>query len=340
MATYQIKALHPELTDEAWQELYSYRKQYADFKNDFVEYESWKSLKDQYLNYLNKGVGIFVLWKDGEEFGYLNFIPRKRKKEELIFLRYNLRQTYIDEDLLETILTIYLKYYTTSSHLVLSSTDAKNDYLEEILTLEISETRELFELEIEKVNKKVLLNWNNSYNEYKQEFEVTLVHEVPPDLLEEFCRVSSILINDVRDKSRLFENVVLPKEQLINRQDIYKKSGVVQFLFLIFAKQEKKLVGYTDLTIKPSLPRIATQNMTGVLEEYRGKGLGKLLKALMLDKLMERFPGLTYVQTGIHPNNERSQKLNRKLGFQEIGKYKEYILRKWDVVSYLNANGT
>lgn len=59
------------------------------------------------------------------------------------------------------------------------------------------------------------------------------------------------------------------------------------------------------------------QMLTGVRKDCRGRGLGKMLKALMLLDIRRKYPGVKYVSTGNADSNAPMMAINRKLGFKK-----------------------
>ncbi|MHA2365813.1 MAG: GNAT family N-acetyltransferase, partial [Candidatus Hodarchaeales archaeon] len=64
------------------------------------------------------------------------------------------------------------------------------------------------------------------------------------------------------------------------------------------------------------------QDLTGVKQEYRGRGLGKWLKSALLLRIRNEFPKVNIVTTGNATSNAPMLSINERLGFK---KYKESV---------------
>ena len=59
---------------------------------------------------------------------------------------------------------------------------------------------------------------------------------------------------------------------------------------VVFGESDGKISGITEIGFNPKTPYRLGQGTTGVQEQYRGRGLGKWLKADMLMLIRGKYP--------------------------------------------------
>lgn len=88
-------------------------------------------------------------------------------------------------------------------------------------------------------------------------------------------------------------------------------------IFLFVQESCGDIVGYTNISIQNSDLTFARQGMTAVKKECRGAGIGKLLKATMLQFLNDSHPEIVKVSTGNNDLNAPMVAINEMLGFSK-----------------------
>lgn len=91
--------------------------------------------------------------------------------------------------------------------------------------------------------------------------------------------------------------------------------GIDRWMLAVRERSSGRLAGYTAMFLNPTIPDLGQQGDTGVFPEYRGRGLGRWLKAAMILRLVDERPGVTRVRTGNAQTNAPMLKINYEMGF-------------------------
>jgi GNAT superfamily N-acetyltransferase len=79
-----------------------------------------------------------------------------------------------------------------------------------------------------------------------------------------------------------------------------------------------EVAGYTDLTLAPHAPRVASIGDTLVLPDHRGHRLGLALKVLLHQQVMALHPGVELIATGNANVNRWMNAVNEQLGYRPV----------------------
>lgn len=109
------------------------------------------------------------------------------------------------------------------------------------------------------------------------------------------------------------------------------------YAVLVAADDAGRVVGWSALNRFHDRKgyQFTTENSVYVAADQRGKGIGKLLLAPLIEAARQR--GCHAILAGIDATNEASLRLHARFGFQEVARLKEvgYKFERWLDVVYL-----
>ena len=191
------------------------------------------------------------------------------------------------------------------------------------------------QLRISELDTGLIANWLNRYQENITEFELGFWNGAYPE--EKIQDVAELyeLTNQQPFGNLEIEDMHITPEHLRQMEKNTFARGNQRWTFYVIDRTTGKFAGYTETVWNPNRPELLRQDMTGVFPQFRNKGLGRWLKASMLDKVLKERPQVKYVRTGNADTNASMLKINNELGFKpytaeilwqvELNKVRDYI---------------
>ncbi len=103
-------------------------------------------------------------------------------------------------------------------------------------------------------------------------------------------------------------------------------------------KSTGRFVGFTEVIWHPNRPDLLQQAATGVFPDYRNRGIGRWMKAAMLERVLGVHPEITRVRTGNADSNAAMLKINVELGFEPYIAHTIWQIELEQVEQYLQAH--
>jgi GNAT superfamily N-acetyltransferase len=149
---------------------------------------------------------------------------------------------------------------------------------------------------------------------------------IPEGDIKDFCRVYSETMAQ-QPFGEISMKIEITPEQVRLGEARALESGAEHTT--IYAKEaDGSVSGLTETQYMPELGHRVWQMLTGVRADCRGRGLGKLLKALMLLHIRETYPGVKYIVTGNADSNAPMMAINKALGFRKHRPVLIYTLKR------------
>ena len=137
----------------------------------------------------------------------------------------------------------------------------------------------------------------------------------PPELVERFAEVRNVM-NTAPTGEGYWEDAQWAPEAVRSIERSWVERGHEWWTLAARHDSTSDLVGYTQLLFRSDRPGLATQEDTAVDQAHRNRGLGRWLKAAMLQRLLAERPDVARVETENAGSNAPMLAINETLGFR------------------------
>jgi len=170
---------------------------------------------------------------------------------------------------------------------------------------------------LEEVDWELVNNWREEAKEKAPMVVLENYLIVPEKDITEICALETILEKQMPtlDGEEQWTDVYTPeKKREIER--LQQKKGYINYT-LISREYNGTISGMTEIRYsRTDRPERINQGLTGVLQEYRGRGIGKWLKAEMMVYIENHIPEARFIVTGNADHNAPMNSINERLGFK------------------------
>lgn len=192
----------------------------------------------------------------------------------------------------------------------------------------VASERSVNRLYLEDVNWKRMREWVELGKIKAHNVKIETFEDVPKNDLDEFCMVYTLTENQAPDyETGDYQALTITPESRRHAEKMHKDKGYI-WTTKISKEENGSISGLTEIYYNPDIPNMVEQELTGVLPEYRERGLGKWLKAAMVFYVKTQYPSITFIQSGNAKNNEVMNVINKRMGYKPVC---EQFLVKLDI---------
>ena len=158
----------------------------------------------------------------------------------------------------------------------------------------------------------------------------------PDDLLETYARAKAE-IRDTADSDLDPRPSSVDPQRLRESLTCLRRRGLRPYIVTAIHEKTGEVAGLTEVVVPAQHPARADQYDTIVVQDHRGYGIDRAIKARMLFELRLAEPKLSEVQTWNAQVNESMLKVNADLGFQPDRDWCEYGIDVAELVHRLDV---
>lgn len=169
------------------------------------------------------------------------------------------------------------------------------------------------QLELSSLDRAMVREWASIQTKgYRLEW---VDGDVPESLMQDVIVAYDTMNSAPRGDSAMQDWNTTP-EQIREFDRSRRATGRERRLVLAIHEETGETAGYTELLYDSKIPHVIWQSGTAVIPTHRGRGIGKWIKAAMLERATRDWPKATLVRTGNADVNAPMLAINTRLGFK------------------------
>jgi len=130
-----------------------------------------------------------------------------------------------------------------------------------------------------------------------------------------------VAMNDAPLEDLDWDDEALGIEQMRSFEDSYIRRGSEIWALIVIDPATGAAVAHTEAQVKTHRPRVSAQWDTVVIPAYRGRRIGRWIKAEMWQRLRRHRPEVEILDTGNAAVNEHMLAINHAMGYRYLASY-------------------
>lgn len=161
-------------------------------------------------------------------------------------------------------------------------------------------------------------SWIDRASERATDYEVRyLTFPIEEEYLQRWCDVM-LIMNTAPREDLEFEDFTMTPEKWRDVEEKLDARGELSAAYVAVHKPTGDWVGLSEIIFSENHPEQAEQGDTAVDPAHRNKGLGRWLKAAMIERFVEDHPEVVRIDTDNADSNDPMLGINVEMGYREL----------------------
>lgn len=328
-----------KFTEQDWLGFYQLRGKLELQGNAKYLSETLEQFKKSYLDRFDSDTEyqLYMILLDGNFNGWMSLqLTGKGSSFEQARMAFDYLGDAIPDDLLKLVAKEINSYSPKHDSVVLGSAGKLNEQLAEAFKGIIKRNVNRYVLDVAKADAGRINEWLEAIPGKSRDLRLEF-HQIIPEIhLTEYCKLFTVLLKEM-PLDPIADNYNVTPDEIRKHDEEDKKNKRTNYSYLLFADHDQ-MVAMSNVAIDLNNPQSIYQFMTGVRQDYRGRQLGKWLKGVMFEKLVNDFPDLKEIRTDTNPKNKYMDGINREMGYEFKFSFRDYLINKSNLKMFLTSD--
>jgi mycothiol synthase len=149
-------------------------------------------------------------------------------------------------------------------------------------------------------------------------YRIEFIDGETPDHLMDNVVAAIRAINTMPREDLQMEDWKITPETVREWERMGRARGQEHRMALVVEESTGASAAFTELFFDPRVPSILHQGGTATIQEHRGKGIGKWVKARMTQRVLDELPDARYIRTDNAGTNAAMLAINVAMGFKPV----------------------
>ncbi len=329
----------PEFTDDCWQQYYDLMVELDRRYQTLFSTTSWQDFRKRLLSLAEteKHFHRFIVSEGRQILGWAGFqVQQPGTEHQLVQLDLDALFDEIPSEFARPVATEVIRLLQESGSGTAWSM-ATNERISAVFrnwgARQLSRV-DRYRLHREQANHALMDKWLEEIPERNSRLQPHLWLTIPEEQIERFTELMTQFVHDMPKEVEDPIPFRASAEDIRRRERWRQQNNLYVYTYALLDRGEQ-LVAFSCAFINGDDPKQVYQALTGVVSEYRGRGLSKWLKVILFDKIGADFPRNESFITDMRAVNEPIQAVNARMGYMLESRGYEYEISRQQLTRYL-----